>query len=130
MAAYVPTVGFMLGLMLDPDGNLVERLPWGPAGAGQIDALGLTKDGGVAVAVAGEDPLGRVEDLLAALLAAAMSSLDSALNSLSAATMRDFIEPRFANVDEQTRGQIEALKTVYGMDYDATASHHLFEENE
>jgi SSS family transporter len=32
--------------------------------------------------------------LFAALLAAAMSSLDSALNSLSAATMRDFIEPR------------------------------------
>jgi len=32
--------------------------------------------------------------LFAALLASAMSSLDSALNSLSAATMRDFIEPR------------------------------------
>ncbi|MGD8600259.1 MAG: sodium/solute symporter, partial [Gemmatimonadota bacterium] len=32
--------------------------------------------------------------LFAALLSAAMSSLDSALNSLSAATMRDFIEPR------------------------------------
>lgn len=33
--------------------------------------------------------------LLAALLAAAMSSLDSALNSLSAATMCDFIEPYY-----------------------------------
>jgi SSS family solute:Na+ symporter len=32
--------------------------------------------------------------IFAALLAAAMSSLDSALNSLSAATMKDFIEPR------------------------------------
>jgi SSS family solute:Na+ symporter len=32
--------------------------------------------------------------LVAALLAAAMSSLDSALNSLSAATMRDFVEKR------------------------------------
>lgn len=32
--------------------------------------------------------------LVAAILAAAMSSLDSALNGLSAATMRDFIEPR------------------------------------
>jgi len=32
--------------------------------------------------------------LVAALLAAAMSSLDSALNSLSAATLRDFVEPR------------------------------------
>lgn len=34
--------------------------------------------------------------LVAAILAAAMSSLDSALNGLSAATMRDFIEPRVA----------------------------------
>jgi len=32
--------------------------------------------------------------IFAAILASAMSSLDSALNSLSAATMRDFIEPR------------------------------------
>lgn len=34
--------------------------------------------------------------LVAAILAAAMSSLDSALNSLSASTMRDFVEPRVA----------------------------------
>ncbi|MBI5258102.1 MAG: sodium/solute symporter [Burkholderiales bacterium] len=34
--------------------------------------------------------------LVAAVLAAAMSSLDSALNSLSAATMRDFVEARIA----------------------------------
>jgi SSS family solute:Na+ symporter len=33
--------------------------------------------------------------LVAALLAASMSSLDSALNSLSAATMRDFVEKRW-----------------------------------
>jgi SSS family solute:Na+ symporter len=32
--------------------------------------------------------------LVAAILAAAMSSLDSLLNSLSAATLRDFVEPR------------------------------------
>lgn len=32
--------------------------------------------------------------LFAAILASAMSSLDSALNSLSAATMRDFVKPR------------------------------------
>lgn len=35
--------------------------------------------------------------IFAAILAAAMSSLDSALNSLSAATVRDFIEPRLAS---------------------------------
>lgn len=34
--------------------------------------------------------------LVAAILAAAMSSLDSLLNSLSAATMRDFVEPRLS----------------------------------
>lgn len=34
--------------------------------------------------------------LVAAILAAAMSSLDSALNSLSAATLRDFVAPRLA----------------------------------
>ncbi|MCX2860333.1 sodium/solute symporter [Paucibacter sp. PLA-PC-4] len=34
--------------------------------------------------------------LVAAILAAAMSSLDSALNSLSAATLRDFVEPHVA----------------------------------
>ena len=36
--------------------------------------------------------------LVAAILAAAMSSLDSALNSLSAATLRDFVEPRLGTV--------------------------------
>lgn len=40
--------------------------------------------------------------LVAALLAASMSSLDSALNSLSAASMRDFIEKRFTLTEGQT----------------------------
>lgn len=39
-------------------------------------------------------PTGARGLLVAAILAAAMSSLDSALNSLSAATLRDFVEPR------------------------------------
>ena len=38
-------------------------------------------------------PVGLRGLLVAALLAAAMSSLDSALNSLSATTLRDFVEP-------------------------------------
>ncbi|MEZ4256538.1 MAG: sodium/solute symporter [Polyangiales bacterium] len=38
-------------------------------------------------------PAGARGVLFAAVIAAAMSSLDSALNSLSAATMRDFVEP-------------------------------------
>jgi SSS family transporter len=40
--------------------------------------------------------------LVAALLAAAMSSLDSALNSLSAATMRDFVERKRQLSDRQS----------------------------
>ena len=32
--------------------------------------------------------------------------------------------------DAETRQHIEALKGVYGMDYDARASHRLFEEPE
>jgi SSS family solute:Na+ symporter len=39
-------------------------------------------------------PSGARAIIFAAILASAMSSLDSALNSLSAATMRDFLEPR------------------------------------
>jgi SSS family solute:Na+ symporter len=40
--------------------------------------------------------------LIAALLAASMSSLDSALNSLSASTMRDFIDKRFKLTSKQS----------------------------
>ena len=42
-------------------------------------------------------PQGLRAVIFAALLSAAMSSLDSALNSLSAATMQDFIAPRLKN---------------------------------
>lgn len=41
-------------LLLDPGGNLIERLPWGPPGSGKIESLGLSKDGGVVVASAGQ----------------------------------------------------------------------------
>jgi hypothetical protein len=41
-------------LLLDPEGNLIERLPWGPAGAGPIDSLGLLKNARIVVASAGQ----------------------------------------------------------------------------
>ena len=44
-------------------------------------------------------PTGLRALLFAALLAAAMSSLDSALNSLSAATMRDFVDKKLKSVE-------------------------------
>jgi SSS family solute:Na+ symporter len=47
--------------------------------------------------------------LVAAILAAAMSSLDSALNSLSAATLRDFIEPRIGHARALRAGRLVTL---------------------
>jgi Na+/proline symporter len=44
--------------------------------------------------------------LVAAILAAAMSSLDSALNSLSAATLRDFVEPRVGTIARTACGSL------------------------
>ena len=51
--------------------------------------------------------------LVAAILAAAMSSLDSLLNSLSAATLRDFVEPRLgAQASNRRRLLASRLVTV------------------
>ena len=54
-------------------------------------------------------PAGARGLLFAALLAAAMSSLDSALNSLSASTMRDFIEP---HIDKSRILSVSKITTV------------------
>lgn len=51
--------------------------------------------------------------LVAAILAAAMSSLDSALNSLSAATLRDFVEPHLGQARALTAGRFVTL--VWGV---------------
>jgi SSS family solute:Na+ symporter len=56
-------------------------------------------------------PTGVRAILLAALLAAAMSSLDSALNSLSASTMCDFIEP-FCGIPKDKLLQVGRITTV------------------
>ena len=47
--------------------------------------------------------------LVAAILAAAMSSLDSALNSLSAATLRDFVEPHLGPARTLRAGRLVTL---------------------
>ena len=47
--------------------------------------------------------------LVAAILAAAMSSLDSALNSLSASTLRDFVEPHLGSTRALQAGRIVTL---------------------
>lgn len=56
-------------------------------------------------------PIGVRGLLFAAILSAAMSSLDSALNSLSAATMRDFVEPI---AKEREPGEKTARMLAYG----------------
>ena len=60
-------------------------------------------------------PTGIRAILFAAILAAAMSSLDSALNSLSAATMRDFVE-RGKNLSNKKTLLLSKLTTIiWGM---------------
>ncbi len=86
-------MGLAVGAAYHADSALQEAVP-----ADQLDYL-------VPVYVLTKLPVGIRGVLFAALLAAAMSSLDSALNSLSAATMRDFIEPRFDSGDEESRGR-------------------------
>jgi len=56
-------------------------------------------------------PVGLRAVLFAAILAAAMSSLDSALNSLSAATMRDFVE-RGRKLSEAKMLRLSKITTV------------------
>ena len=51
--------------------------------------------------------------LVAAIVAAAMSSLDSALNSLSAATLRDFVEPHLGPARALRAGRLVTL--VWGV---------------
>ncbi len=36
-------------LLLDREGRLIERLPWGPSGAGPIESIGLLEDGIIVV---------------------------------------------------------------------------------
>ena len=57
--------------------------------------------------IVSELPVGLRGVLFAALLSATMSSLDSALNSLSAVTIRDFVEPRL-----QDKSKIFGLSKV------------------
>ena len=41
-------------LLLDPNGTLIERLPWGPPGAGPIESIGQLADGSVVVQSVGQ----------------------------------------------------------------------------
>jgi SSS family solute:Na+ symporter len=73
-------MGVVLGAFFGISADLQEQVP-----PERLDFL-------VPAFILQEVPAGIRGLLIAALLAASMSSLDSALNSLSAATMRDFVE--------------------------------------
>ncbi len=75
-------MGMAIWAVFQASPELIEDVPFG-----QPDYM-------VPYFVAHYIPAGLRGLIFSALMAAAMSSLDSALNSLSAATMKDFIEPR------------------------------------
>ena len=70
----------------------------------------------------------RIEKRMLKVLKALAEYFDITLGDLLEGIVLHAFEGKSA-FDEQTREQIAALKAVYGMDYDASASHHLFEEN-
>jgi hypothetical protein len=71
----------------------------------------------------------RIEKRMLKVLKALAEYFDITLGDLIEGIVLHAFEGKDA-FDDKTREQIEALKTVYGMDYDASASHHLFEENQ
>jgi hypothetical protein len=70
----------------------------------------------------------RIEKRMLKVLKALAEYFDITLGDLLEGIVLHAFEGKSA-FDEQTREQIAALKAVYGMDYDASASHHLFEED-
>ena len=71
-------------------------------------------------------PVGIRAVLISAILAAAMSSLDSALNSLSAATLKDFLEDRVAPERLLTVGKI--VTVIWGIVITAFAFLFVYDE--
>ncbi len=71
----------------------------------------------------------RIEKRMLKVLKALAEYFDITLGDLLEGIVLHAFEGKSA-FDEQTRDQIDALKAVYGMDYDASASHHLFEEGQ
>jgi predicted DNA-binding ribbon-helix-helix protein len=71
----------------------------------------------------------RIEKRMLKVLKALAEYFELSLGDLLEGIVLHAFEGKSA-FDEQTREQIAALKAVYGMDYDARASHNLFEETE
>ena len=71
----------------------------------------------------------RIEKRMLKVLKALAEYFDITLGDLLEGIVLHAFEDKSV-FDERTREQIDALKAVYGMDYDASASHNLFEESQ
>ena len=71
----------------------------------------------------------RIEKRMLKVLKALAEYFDISLGDLLEGIVLHAFEGR-SPFDEQALQRIAALKSVYDMDYDARASHHLSEENE
>lgn len=71
----------------------------------------------------------RIEKRMLKVLKALAEYFEISLGDLLEGIVLHAFEGRSA-FDAETMKHIAALKGVYGMDYDASASHHLFEEGQ
>ena len=69
----------------------------------------------------------RMEKRMVKVLKALAELFDISLGDLLEGIVLHAFEGR-SPFDDETQARITALKEVYGMDYDASASHHMFEE--
>ena len=69
----------------------------------------------------------RIEKRMLKVLKALAEYFDISLGDLLEGIVLHAFEGKSA-FDQEAIARIEALKKVYNMDYDASASHHLFEE--
>jgi hypothetical protein len=69
----------------------------------------------------------RIEQRMLKVLKALAEYFDLTLGDLLEGIVLHAFEGR-SPFDEETRERIEALKQIYGMDYDASASHRFTEE--
>lgn len=69
----------------------------------------------------------RIEKRMLKVLKALAEYFDISLGDLLEGIVLHAFEGKSA-FDQEAIARIEALKKVYDMDYDASASHHLFEE--
>ena len=71
----------------------------------------------------------RIEQRMLKVLKALAELYDLSLGDLLEGIVLHAFEGK-SPFDEQAQQHIQALKQVYGMDYDANASHHFIEEEE